>query len=153
MPYNLAIPAIGREFGGSQSMLNWVVSSYLIATAAFLLPFGRFADKFGRKRIFLTGMILLALTSLACALAGSLAMLIAFRIVQGIASSMIFGNSIAILTSVVPPQSRGKALGVVTAATYVGLSAGPVLGGLITGLASWRGFLFLSWSWFFRLSS
>jgi len=135
---NLAIPAIGREFGGSQSLLNWVVSSYLIATAAFLLPFGRFADQYGRKKIFLTGMILLAVTSLACALSVSLEMLVVFRILQGIASSMIFGNAIAILTSVVPPQSRGKALGVVTAATYIGLSAGPVLGGLITGLLSWR---------------
>ena len=141
---NLAIPAIGREFGGSQSLLNWVVSSYLIATAAFLLPFGRFADQYGRKKVFLGGMILLAISSLACALAISLQMLVIFRIIQGIASAMIFGNAIAILTSVVSPQSRGKALGMVTAATYIGLSAGPVLGGLITGLLSWRGiFVFI----------
>lgn len=141
---NLAIPAIGRELGGSQSQLNWVVSSYLIATAAFLLPFGRFADQYGRKKVFLGGMILLAVSSLGCALAVSLEMLVIIRIVQGIASAMIFGNAVAILTSVVPPQSRGKALGMVTAAVYIGLSAGPVLGGLITGLVSWRGiFLFI----------
>lgn len=139
---NLAIPAIGQEFGGSQSLLNWVVSSYLIATAAFLLPFGRFADQFGRKKIFLGGMILLAFSSLACALSMSLAVLVIFRIIQGIASAMIFGNATAILTSVVPPQSRGKALGMVTAAVYIGLSAGPVLGGLLTGLFSWRGIFY-----------
>jgi EmrB/QacA subfamily drug resistance transporter len=141
---NLAIPAIGQAFGSNQSQLNWVLSSYLIATAAFLLPSGRLADQIGRRKVFLAGMILLALSSLACALAVSLPMLVIFRIIQGIASAMIFGNAIAILTSVVPPQKRGKALGLVTAATYVGLSAGPVLGGLITGLFSWRGiFVFI----------
>ena len=139
---NLAIPSIGKEFGGSQSMLTWVVSSFLIATAAFLLPFGRFADRFGRKRVFLAGMILLAVSTLACAQAMSLAALIWFRIFQGVASAMIFSNATAILTSVVPPQSRGRALGLVTAATYIGLSAGPVLGGLITGLFSWRGIFY-----------
>lgn len=139
---NLAIPTIGQEFGGSQNLLNWVVSSYLIATAAFLLPFGRFADQLGRKKIFLAGMSLLAFSSLACALSMSLEALVLFRIIQGVASAMIFGNATAILTSVVPPQSRGKALGLMTAATYIGLSAGPVLGGLITGLWSWRGIFY-----------
>lgn len=139
---NLAIPSIGKEFGGSQSQLTWVVSSYLIATAAFLLPFGRIADQFGRKKIFISGLVLLAASSLACAMAMSLDALVWFRIFQGIASAMIFGNATAILTSVVPPQSRGRALGLVTASTYVGLSAGPVLGGLITGLFSWRGIFY-----------
>lgn len=139
---NLAIPSIGQEFSGSQSLLNWVVSSYLIATAAFLLPFGRFADQFGRKKIFIAGMLLLAFSSLACALSMSLEALVLFRIIQGVASAMIFSNATAILTSVVPPQSRGKALGLMTAATYIGLSAGPVLGGLVTGLLSWRGIFY-----------
>lgn len=139
---NLAIPSIGKEFGGSQSLLTWVVSSFLIATAAFLLPFGRFADQFGRKKIFLTGMVLLAASTMACALAMSLEALVIFRIIQGVAGAMIFSNATAILTSVVPPQSRGKALGLVTATTYVGLSAGPVAGGLITGLFSWRGIFY-----------
>lgn len=139
---NLAIPAMGQTFGSSQSQLNWVLSSYLIATAAFLLPAGRLADQLGRRKIFLAGLILLAISSLACAAAASLPVLILFRIIQGIASAMIFSNSIAILTSVVSPQSRGKALGMVTASTYIGLSAGPVLGGLITSLLSWRGIFY-----------
>jgi EmrB/QacA subfamily drug resistance transporter len=135
---NLAIPAIGREFGANQTMLNWVVSGFLLSTAAFLLPFGRFADQYGRKKIFLVGMTLLAASSLGCALAPSISALIGFRILQGLASAMILGTSMAILTSVIPPQSRGKALGLNSAATYLGLSCGPVLGGFISSALSWR---------------
>ncbi|HMM05575.1 MAG TPA: MFS transporter [Clostridiales bacterium] len=141
---NLAIPSIGLEFGVSQSLLNWVVSGFLIATAAFLMPFGRLADQFGRKKIFLTGLILLAASALACALAMSLTALVIFRVIQGIASAMIFSNSTAILTSVVAPQNRGKALGLNSAATYVGLSAGPVLGGFITSAFTWRGVFYFN---------
>ena len=136
---NLAIPAIGEEFGGNQSWLNWVVSGFLIPYAAFLLPFGHLADRYGRRRIFLLGMIIVALSALGCALAPSLPVLVAFRVVSGISSAMVFSNTPAILTSVVSPRSRGKMLGLNSAATYVGLSAGPVLGGLITGSLSWRG--------------
>jgi EmrB/QacA subfamily drug resistance transporter len=141
---NLAIPAIGVQFGGNQSWLNWVVSGFLIPCAAFLLPFGHLADRYGRKKIFLLGMIILAIAALGCALAPSLPLLVMFRVIQGIASAMIFSNSTAILTSVVPPQSRGKMLGIVSAATYVGLSAGPVLGGFITGAVSWRGIFYFN---------
>ncbi|KAF5028347.1 Riboflavin transporter RibZ [anaerobic digester metagenome] len=108
------------------------------------MPFGRLADQFGRKKIFLTGLILLAASALACALAMSLTALVIFRIIQGIASAMIFSNSTAILTSVVAPQSRGKALGLNSAATYVGLSAGPVLGGFITSAFTWRGVFYFN---------
>lgn len=141
---NLAIPAIGIEFGGNQNWLNWVVSAFLIPCAAFLLPFGRLADRYGRKKIFLLGMILLAVGALGCALATSLPVLVLFRMIQGIASAMIFGNSTAILTSVVPPQSRGKMLGLNSAATYIGLSAGPVLGGLISSVFTWRGIFYFN---------
>lgn len=141
---NIAIPTIGIEFGVDQSALNWVVSGFLLSSAAFLLPFGRLADQFGRKRIFLIGMIALAAASLACALATSPIMLVVFRIFQGIASAMIFSTSMAILTSVVPPQSRGKALGLNSAATYIGLSCGPVLGGLICRVLSWRGIFYIN---------
>lgn len=139
---NLAIPSIGIEFESSQNMMNWVVSGFLLSSAAFLLPFGRLADQFGRKKIFMIGVILLAVFSLACALATSLLALLCFRVLLGIASAMIFSNSVAILTSVVPPESRGKALGLNAAATYIGLSCGPVLGGLITSIFQWRGIFY-----------
>jgi EmrB/QacA subfamily drug resistance transporter len=141
---NIAIPSIGIEFGGNQSWLNWVVSGFLLSSAAFLLPFGRLADQFGRKRVFLIGMTALAASSLACALASSLVALVCFRILQGIASAMIFSTAMAILTSVVPPQSRGKALGLNAAATYIGLSCGPVLGGLICRVFTWRGVFYIN---------
>jgi EmrB/QacA subfamily drug resistance transporter len=141
---NIAIPAIGAEFLGDQNLLNWIVTGFFLSSAAFLLPFGRLADMVGRKKIFLVGMIALAASSLACAVAPSLAALVCFRALQGIASAMIFSNAMAILTSVVPPQTRGKALGMVSAATYVGLSCGPVLGGLICQVFTWRGIFYFN---------
>jgi len=140
---NIAIPSISSEFGGSQSQLNWIVSSYLLSSAAFALPFGRLADIVGRKKMFTLGIILFGLTSLACGLAFSLYSLILFRLLQGIAYAMVFGTSMAILTSVVPPQERGRALGINTAAIYIGLSLGPVLGGAICKYINWRGIFLL----------
>lgn len=136
---NLAIPSIGIEFNANQNWINWVASGFLIPCAAFLLPFGHLADCYGRKKIFTIGMSLLAATSFGCATATSLPILISLRVIQGIASAMIFSNSMAILTSVVPPHSRGKMLGLASAAVYLGLSAGPVLGGFISNTFSWRG--------------
>ena len=136
---NLAIPSIGLEFSGNQFWLNWVVFSYLLTSSVFLLPFGRIADIYGRKKIFIIGMALFALTSLACALANSLPLLVFFRVLQGLASAMIFGTSMAILISVAPANQRGKAIGINAAAVYLGLSLGPVLGGLICRIFNWRG--------------
>jgi EmrB/QacA subfamily drug resistance transporter len=140
---NIAIPSIHTEFGGSQFQLNWIVTSYLLSSAALALPFGRLADLVGRKKMFTLGIFLFSLTSLACSFAFSLYSLILFRLFQGIANAMVYGTAMAILTSVIPQHERGKALGINTAATYIGLSLGPVLGGVICRYLSWRGiFLF-----------
>ncbi len=136
---NLAIPAIGTEFKGSQAWLNWVVSVYLLASASLLMPFGRLGDLYGRKRVFLMGMSLFTMATVGCALAPSLPLLVLFRAGQGMGSAMVFSTSMAILTAVVPEKVRGKALGLCAAATYTGLSAGPVLGGFITSAFNWRG--------------
>ena len=141
---NLGILQMALEFGVGQSSLNWVVTSYLLASAAFLLPFGRLADIVGRKKVFTVGMFFFALTSLACGFAFSFPILIIFRVFQGIASAMIFGTSMAILTSVVPPKERGKAIGLSVAAVYIGLSLGPVLGGLICSALNWRGIFYFN---------
>ncbi len=135
---NVALPAIADEFSMTAVLLSWVVTSYLLAAAVFLVPFGRLADIHGRKRMFLYGMWVFTLASVLCALAPTATLLIAFRVLQGVGSAMMFGTSVAILSSVYPPQERGKALGLTVATVYVGLAAGPFFGGLLTSVITWR---------------
>jgi len=135
---NIALPAIGREFALDAVLLSWVATSYLLAAAVFLVPFGRVADIYGRKRIFAYGILIYTISSLLSALSTSVAMLISFRVLQGIGGAMIFGSGVAILTSVFPAGGRGKALGINVAAVYLGLSLGPFLGGLLTQHFGWR---------------
>jgi EmrB/QacA subfamily drug resistance transporter len=135
---NVALPAIADDLSMSAIMLAWVATSYLLAAAAFLVPLGRAADIWGRKKVFVVGMSVFALTSTLCALAPSAELLIAFRWAQGIGSAMIFGTSIALLTSVYPAQERGKALGMTVAIVYLGGASGPVLGGFLTTFLGWR---------------
>ena len=134
---NLAIPTIGRQFGADAYLLSWVVTSYILASAAFLLPFGRLADIVGRKKVFLVGVLSFGLFSLLCGMAWSVQSLVVFRVLQGIGGAMIFGTGMAILTSVFPPQERGKVLGINVATVYVGLSLGPVLGGTMIHNLGW----------------
>lgn len=119
-------------------MLNWVSTSYLFASAIFLLPFGRMADIYGRKLVFAWGVAILTLSSFLIVLSPSAGFVIAFRIMQGLGSSMIFGTGVAILTSVYPPEERGRALGINVAAVYLGLSLGPFLGGVMTEHIGWE---------------
>jgi EmrB/QacA subfamily drug resistance transporter len=135
---NIALPSIGKEFSMDAVSLGWVATAYLLASAVFLVPFGRFADINGRKKFFATGICIFSLASLSLVLCTSSVMLISFRIIQGIGSAMIFGTGIALLTSVYPPQERGKVLGISVSATYLGLSLGPFLGGLLTMHFGWR---------------
>ena len=134
----VALPSISIELSMSAVLLSWVVTSYLLAAAIFLLPFGRLADIHGRKKVFLYGMWVFGAGSIMCALAPSSTSLIAFRFVQGFGSAMMFGTSIAILTSVYPLKDRGKVLGLSTAVVYVGLSSGPFFGGILTEFLGWR---------------
>ncbi|MFZ3129539.1 MAG: MFS transporter, partial [Desulfosporosinus sp.] len=116
----LSIPSIGTEFNSSTILLNWIVTGYILASAAFSLPMGRFSDIAGRKRIFLGGIWLFSIFSLLSGLTWSIQALIIFRIMQGLASAMIFSTNMAILVSTFPPQKRGLALGFSTSATYIG---------------------------------
>jgi MFS family permease len=141
---NLALPSIGTEFGVNAINLNWIVSSYILATAMFLLPFGRLADIVGRKKIFTLGILLFTVSTFLIIFTRTFAFLIALRVAQGISSAMIFGTSLAIITSVFPPGERGRAMGINITAVYIGLSGGPFLGGLLTRFFGWRSiFLFL----------
>jgi len=141
---NIALPSIGREFKADAVMLGWVATAYILAAAVFLVPFGKLADIHGRKKIFLIGIFVYTAASLLCALADSAWTLVGFRVLQGAGAALIFGTSVAILTSVFPPGARGKALGINVASTYLGLSLGPVLGGLLTQQFGWRSIFILN---------
>jgi len=135
---NLALPAIGREFEMGAVLLGWVATSFLLATAVFLLPFGRLSDLVGRVRIYRIGLLLYAISAAVSAVSNGATLLLASRALQGLASAAIFGTGVAILTAAYPAKERGRVLGISTAAVYVGLSAGPFLGGALTQHAGWR---------------
>ena len=140
----IALPTIGKEFSMNAALLGWVATGYLLTMGMFLVPIGRLADILGRKKFFLGGVFLFTLSSLLTALSNSAASLIAFRALQGIGAAMVFGTSLAILTSVFPADERGKALGINVAAVYSGLSLGPFLGGLLTQHLGWRSIFWLN---------
>lgn len=141
---NIAIPSIGREFSASATTLSWIATGYILATASCLLPAGRFADIQGRSLVYTAGILTFSLATLLCGLVSSIEWLIFMRVVQGVGASFIFSTGIAILASVYPPERRGRVLGYATASTYIGLSAGPVLGGLISFHLGWRLIFFLT---------
>jgi len=140
---NIALPAIGLDFGADAIILNWVTNGFLLAAAIFAVPFGRVADIHGMKKIFTYGIIIFTVASLLCALSPTAYALIGSRILQGIGSAMIFVTGLAIISSVYPPQHRGKAIGINVAAVYVGLSFGPVIGGFMTQYLGWRSLFLL----------
>ena len=140
---NIALPTIGRELQMDAVLLSWVPTSFILAAATFLLPFGRLADIYGRKKILTYGIYIFTISSLLLYFVPSATLLIALRSLQGIGGAMIFANNIAITTSVFPVKERGKALGIIVAMVYLGLSFGPTIGGLITHNFGWRSiFLF-----------
>ncbi len=141
---SIALPAIGAEFKLDAAVLGWVTTSFLVAAAVFLLPFGKLGDMTGRKRIYLVGNVLYTLFSIAAAFAPSGGLLIAAGALLGVAAAMIFGTGVAILTSVYPPNKRGRVLGINVAFTYAGLSLGPLLGGVLTQQLGWRSVFLLN---------
>ena len=141
---NVALPSMGGEFGLGAVTLGWVNTAFLLAGAVFTVPFGRLGDIYGRKRIYWMGILVFTLASVVIALAQSGATLIAGRAVQGFGGSMFFATGMAILMSVYPARKRGRALGIVVAAVYLGLSTGPFIGGLITQHLGWRAIFWLN---------
>jgi len=111
---------------------------------SFLVPFGRIADIHGRKKIFTCGIVIYTLSSLLAGLASSATMLISCRVLQGVGGAMLAGTAVALLTTVFPANERGKVLGINVAVTYIGLSLGPVLGGVLTQNLGWRSIFFVS---------
>ncbi len=135
---NIALPAIGAELGADAVLLGWIPTSFVLASAIFLIPMGRLADIHGMRRVFFPGIIIFTAGTLLCAFSWSTPLLIGFRMFQGLGNAMIFSTSVAALTAAYPPEKRGAVLGISVAVTYIGLSAGPVLGGVMTHNFGWR---------------
>ncbi len=133
----VALPAMAAQFHSDAVTLGWITSAYIIAAAVFIVPFGRYADIIGRKKIFLAGLIVFTLASLGCAFAPTEGLLIGARFLQGIGGAMLFSTSVAIVTQVYGPGERGWALGITIATVYAGLSIGPFLGGILTDHFGW----------------
>jgi MFS transporter, DHA2 family, methylenomycin A resistance protein len=136
---NTALASIGNSLGGGVSELQWVVSAYTIAFAAFILTAGALGDRIGAKRVFMAGFAIFTAASLACALAPNASILIAARLVQGFAAAILVPNSLALLSHAYPDdKSRGRAVGIWAAGASLALTAGPLVGGGLIALVGWR---------------
>src|ERR1043166_1518279 len=142
---NVALPTIGRELHFSESNLPWVVNAYVLTFGGFLLLGGRAADLLGRRRVFISGLVLFALASLAGGLAQSEGWLITARAVQGLGAAIISPAALSIVTTTFAEGAeRNKALGVWGAVAGAGGAAGVLLGGILTSGLSWRWVLFVN---------
>jgi EmrB/QacA subfamily drug resistance transporter len=135
---NVALPTIQAELSMNAVQLSWVATAYLLAMAVGLVPAGKMGDIYGRKKIFVTGLLVYTVTSTVTVFVSSAAWLITMRAAQGLGAAMFVTTGMAILTSIFPPQRRGRVLGIYVAAVYVGLSVGPFAGGLLTQHLGWR---------------
>lgn len=141
---NVALPTIAREFHMDAKLLTLVPLAYILGGAVFLLPLGKIADIHGRKKVFTYGVALFAASSILAALSTSGVMLIVLRGFQGVGTAIIYGVAVAILMSVFPPSETGRVLGLAVGAVYVGLSAGPFVGGFLTEHLGWRSIFLLN---------
>jgi len=136
---NTALSSIGSSLGGGVSELQWVVSSYTIAFAAFILTAGALGDRIGAKKVFMTGFALFTAASLACALAPGSVSLIGARAMQGVGAAILVPNSLALLSyAYAEEKERGRAVGIWAAGASVALTAGPLAGGALISLVGWR---------------
>jgi DHA2 family methylenomycin A resistance protein-like MFS transporter len=142
---NTALNSIGTSLGGGVSELQWVVSAYTVAFAAFILTAGALGDRIGAKRIFMAGFAIFTAGSVGCALAPNAATLIAARAVQGFGAAILVPNSLALLShAYTDEKARGRAVGIWAAGASLTLTAGPLLGGALIALIGWRSIFFVN---------
>jgi EmrB/QacA subfamily drug resistance transporter len=138
---NVALPSIQRDLGVGLSELEWIVTGYALSFAALMLTGGKLADLYGRRRLFVAGLAVFTLASLACGLATSGDALIAARIVQGAGAAMMNPATLSIISATFPPRERGAAIGIWAGVSALALAIGPLVGGLLTE--------HIDWSWIF----
>ncbi len=141
---NLALPDINKDLSLNAVMSGWIPTSYMLSTAILQIPCARIADMVGRRKVFIGGVILFFIFTVLSGLATTGTMLIVYRFLSGIGSAMMFGTSTAILTSSVPAEKRGMALGAIAATVYFSLAAGPFVGGMLTEYFNWHSIFFVS---------
>ncbi|MBN1608861.1 MAG: MFS transporter [Polyangiaceae bacterium] len=135
---NVALPAIGASLHADAVSLSWVVTAFLVVSASLLLPLGSLADRIGRRRLFVLGLAVSAGTGMASAAARSASGLIALRALMGVGGALQFATSLALVVALTPAARRGAAIGIAISSVYVGLAAGPFVGGILTEMFGWR---------------
>jgi EmrB/QacA subfamily drug resistance transporter len=141
---NVALPAIERDLHMTISNLEWVVTAYALTFAALLITGGKLGDYYGRKRMFIVGLCVFTLSSLACGLAPNPGFLIAMRAVQGAGSALMNPATLSIITATFAPRERGRAIGIWAGVSAMALSIGPLLGGLIVDNLNWNWIFFVN---------
>ena len=135
---NVALPSIQEDLDAGAVGLSWLATGYLLAMAVGLVPMGKVADMHGRKKVFVIGLVVSTLSAAVAVFVPDLGWLITARVFQGLGAAMFTTTGMAILTSIFPPERRGRVIGIYVAAVYVGLSVGPLVGGLLTQYMGWR---------------
>ena len=141
---NVALPKISEELGAGVSGLQWIVDGYVLAFASLLLTGGIAGDRYGRKRMFLTGLSIFTFASLLCGLSSSTGQLIAFRALQGAGAALLMPGTLSIITVTFPPHERAKAIGLWAGMSGLALALGPTIGGLMIEHLGWESVFFLN---------
>ena len=135
---NVALPVIARDLSANAVMVSWIPTINILGAIAFQLPAGRMGDLYGRKKLFLAGVLLFGLAGILAALASNIVFLLAVRLLQGVAGAMIFGTGMAIISEVFARYNRGMALGFTSTSVYLGITCGPLIGGELTDFSGWE---------------
>lgn len=135
---NVALPTIGRELGGGLTGQQWVLDGYLLTLSALLLSGGAAGDRYGRRRVFLAGLVVFSIASLGCGLAPTIGWLIGARLVQGVGAAALVPGSLALIDAGITDADRGRAVGLWAGMSGVTTALGPLIGGWLVDAASWR---------------